>query len=146
MRIKRREADGSRSENRRIKVERTLRRGRVEQSGRRIEIVKLLRFREDKRNVVALVAPSVEVHGREENAVCRVEHDAHIAEMVRDPEARSKIVLVRIHQAVRESVLSADKNMGRTVLKDDVGVGVTDVVQRARIFIAQAHFDRGVVG
>jgi hypothetical protein len=73
-----------------------------------------------------------------------VKHDAQVVEMVRDSEAWSKIVFVGIHQAAGEAVLPSDKNPGSSVLKDEVGVGVSDVVQGARVLIAQAHFDGGI--
>ena len=73
-----------------------------------------------------------------------MKNEAYVGEVVRDPEAWSKIVFVGIHQAAGEAVLPADKNPGNAVLKDDIGVGIGDVVQRTRVFIPQAHFDRGV--
>ena len=44
------------------------------------EVVALLRFREDVRNVMPLVAPRIHIHRREEDAERRVKNQAHAAE------------------------------------------------------------------
>src|SRR5512132_4726621 len=51
-------------------------------AGRRREIVTLLRFRKDVRNIVALVAPGVHVHRREEDAKRRMQHKPMIGDAV----------------------------------------------------------------
>ena len=70
-----------------------------------------------------------------------MENDAHAREVVRNAEARSEIVLVRIEQAVGIAVLPADENLRRAALECEIRVRISDVMQRPRILVAQAHFD-----
>src|ERR1700688_3726995 len=65
---------------------------------RRSEVIRLLRFREDIRDVVALVAPRVEIHGRIENSVGRAKNKSAPGKILRDPEPWRKVVLVGVHQ------------------------------------------------
>jgi len=51
-----------------------------------LKLSKLLRFGKDKGNVVALVAPGIEVDGCKENAVRGVKHDAAFGEMWETPK------------------------------------------------------------
>src|SRR5437879_2688649 len=108
---------------------------------RRIEIVELLGFRKNKGNVVALIAPGIQVHRGKENAVRAVENESQIREIAGNAEARSEVVPVRIEQPVGIAVLSANENLGRAALESKVRVGIGDVVQRPGVFVAQAHFD-----
>src|SRR5215472_2961543 len=139
VRIKRRKADGSRAKNRGVEVERRLGPGGGQQRSRGIEIVELLGLWKNKGNVVALVAPGIQVHRGEENAVGGMKNDARARKVVRNAEARCKVVLVRIEQAVWIAVLSADENLKVAALEGEVGVRVGDVVQRPRVFVAHAH-------
>src|SRR5437660_230403 len=141
MGIEGRKADRGRAENGGIEVEGRLGLGGVQQRSRRIEIVELLGFRKNKGNVVALIAPGIQVHRGKENAVRAVENESQVREIAGNAEARSEVVLVRIEQPVGIAVLSANENLGRAALESKVRVGIGDVVQRPGVFVAQAHFD-----
>ena len=73
MEIEGHKADRGRAENGAIEVERRPGLGGGEQRSRRSEIVELLGFRKNKGNVVALIAPGIQVHGGKENALRRGE-------------------------------------------------------------------------
>src|SRR3984893_15703349 len=107
------EADSGSSEDGGSKIQRGLRlRGR-KQSCWRSEIVELLGLGENIGNVVALVAPGVEVDWREEDAVSAMEDEAEARKILRDAEAGSEVALVRKHQAAGIAVLAANKNLRR---------------------------------
>src|SRR5437660_12686489 len=108
-------------------------------------VVPLLRFRKDIWNVVPLIAPRVNVHRREENSECGVEHQA-AGQRLRKSKSWSEVAGVRISEPARVAVLSADKNRGRTAcatVEYQVCIRIADIHQRVHILVAQAHLDRG---
>ena len=87
MEIEGHKADRGRAENGAIEVERRPGLGGGEQRSRRSEIVELLGFRKNKGNVVALIAPGIQVHGGKENALRAVENDSPIREVAGNAKA-----------------------------------------------------------
>ena len=108
------------------------------------EIVALLRFGEDVRDVVALVAPGVHVNGRVEDAEGPVEHKPQARDVLRDAEARGEVKLVRVHESGGKPLLSADEDEWTPVLEDEVRVGVADVGERTHVLVAQPRLNRRV--
>src|SRR5205085_10990462 len=102
------------------------------------EVVALLRFGEDEGDVVPLVAPSVHVNRRVEDAVGSVEHYTEARDVLRDAEARREVELVRIEETRRVALLPADEDERPSVLENEVRVGVANVCERTHVLVAQA--------
>src|SRR6266852_6117843 len=128
VRVKGRKAHRGRAEDCGIEIERRLSLCGAQQRGGGIEIVKLLGLREDKRHVMLLVAPGIQINGREENSVGAVENYASVSKVMGNAEARSEIVFVRVHESVWISILAADEDLWSAALEREVCVGVRDVV------------------
>src|ERR1051325_2605602 len=79
-------------------------------AGRGNEIVTLLRFRENVRHVVTLVAPRIHVNRSEEDAECSMQNKAVLVNVMRDACTRSKSKLVRIVQTFGKALLPADED------------------------------------
>ena len=91
---------------------------------------------------MTLVAPGVLIHWRKEDAVCGTEHQTGFWQVVGNSKSRGEIVLVRIHQAPRISFFAADENLRLAIDENDIRVRVSQVVKRARVFIAQSETER----
>ena len=90
---------------------------RGDDSGCRSEIVTLLCFRKDVRNVVTLIAPRVHVDRREEDAKRRVQNESVLMKVMRETKTRSESKLVRVIQTLGKSLLPADKYKRHAILK-----------------------------
>src|SRR5256885_1532396 len=110
---------------------------RIEQGGGRREVVGLLRLREHVRNVVPLIAPRVHIDRRKENTVGRMQHNSVLREIPRDANARRKIVLVRKKQTIWVAELPANESGRSAIRKDQIGIRVLRVVERASVLLAQ---------
>src|ERR1700730_7853500 len=133
------EANGSCAQDRRPEVEVT----RNDTSGRR-EIVTLLRFRKDVGNIVALVAPGIHVHRREEDPKRRMEHKSMIGDAVRNARTRREVKLVRSRQSFWKPLLATDENGRRAIDEGKIGVGVTNVTKRTHEFVTHSDLNRRV--
>ena len=107
------------------------------------EIVRLLRFRKHVGNIMTLVAPGVLIHWREKDPIEGMEYKPVTWEILCDAYPGRKIVLIRIHQTLRISVLAANENRGHAILENQIGVRVVLVIKRAGVFVAQAQVQRG---
>src|SRR4029077_5719052 len=139
MRIERGKADCGFSQGGGREIQRALRLRRGKQGCRRSEIVELLGLRENVGDIVALIAPGVEVHRSEKDAVGSMEDEAKARKILRDAETGSEVVLVGIHQSAGIAVLSADENLRRSAGENEIGIGVADVHERAHVFVAHPH-------
>src|SRR5262249_52101742 len=144
MRIESREADRGSAERGRREIKTV--KGRD-------EIVALLRLWKNEWHIMALVAPSVHVHWRVENAVGRVDHDAITGKILGDPDPGGEVIPPRIQQPLGIALLAADKNGRRSVLENQVGVRIFEVAQGAHIFVTKPDHDgrragqlKGVLG
>src|SRR5437879_13775721 len=61
------------------------------------------------------------------------------------PEPGRDVVSVRILQPFGIAILSADEDRWHAILKNEVGIGVTDVHQRIHVIVANAHLQSGGV-
>ena len=91
--IESREAHGGRRQRAVTQHRRTEIESVGKQRGGRREIVRLLRFRKYIGDVVALVAPCVLVHRREEDSVSRVQHEAALGKFFAIPMRGAKLCL-----------------------------------------------------
>src|SRR6266852_9530168 len=91
------EADGGSTEHCGCEIQGSLRLRRRKQRCRRREIIKLLRLRKNVGDVVALVAPGVEIDWRKENAVGAVDDEAEARKILRDAQAGREVALVGEH-------------------------------------------------
>src|SRR5215475_4357887 len=115
---------------------------RVEQRGGRGEVVGLLRFGKYEGDIVALVAPGILVDRSKEDSVSGVDDETPVWQVFGYTDARSEIVRVRIQKAAGIAVLAADEDCRHAIAKDQIGVGIVLVVERAREFVAHAHIER----
>ena len=84
------------------------------------EVVTLLRFRENIRNIVPLVAPCIHVYWRIENAERRVHHQPELRYGLRNTKTRCKVVGIRIFQALGKAILCANKRGRSSVVEGQV--------------------------
>jgi hypothetical protein len=91
---------------------------------------------------VALVAPCVLIHRRKEDSASRAHDESRSWNILRNSYAGREVVLVRIHEPARISLLAADEYLGYAVVEDDIGIGVSQIIERARVFVAQSDVQR----
>src|SRR5258708_23572 len=132
--LKSSKADCGRPQNRWREIEMT-----GNDAGGRSKVVTLLGLRKNIRNIMTLVTPRIHVHGCEENAKGRVKNQAVVRHAVRDACARSEFELVCRIQTFWETLLSADENGRHPIFEDEIGVCVTNIRERAHIFITQTY-------
>src|SRR5262249_27841658 len=113
-------------------------------SWRGSEIIALLCFRKHVRHVVSLVAPRVHIDRREKDSEARVQDESVLVQVVRNTDARSEIEFIGVVQTFRKTLLPADKYKRHAVLKRQIGVWITNVDERAHVFITKTHLDRCV--
>src|SRR2546423_12275576 len=82
VRIEGGEADGGLPKYSWPKIQRRLRLGGREQSRRGREVIELLRFGKNVRDIVALIAPGVEVDRSEEDSIRCVQDDSEMREIL----------------------------------------------------------------
>ena len=109
----------------------------------RREVVTLLGDREQDGHIVQLVAPGVHVHRSVEDAIGGAQHDAALFEVMRNAEARREAQLVRVHQAARHAVLTADERHQLAVLDLQIAPRLLRILQRRLEFVAQAEVEGG---
>src|SRR5690348_3963329 len=109
------EADGSNAEDWRCEIEAGQGRG---------EVVALLRDGKNIRNVVALIAPAVHVHGSEENAVGAVKNDPPRGNVAREAEARSEVSRLKVLEPLGVAVLASNEDLGRAIDEREIRVGI----------------------
>src|SRR5882757_9654195 len=114
---------------------------RVEKRRWRSEVVGLLRFRENERDVVPLVAPRVEIDWGEKDSVGRMKYQAHARKVFGNSQTGRKVVLVGVHQPSRVTQLTADEYGRNSFVENQVCVRVVLVVERAGVLIAQTNVD-----
>src|ERR1051325_5607529 len=105
MRIHPSKADGRLSKYRSAEIEM-----RGENSCRRREVVALLGFREDVRNVVSLIAPRIHVNGSEENSKRRMYNNAEFGYRLRETKARCEVVGIGVFKTLWKAVLPSNEN------------------------------------
>src|ERR1051325_3045918 len=94
------------------------------------EVVALLSFREDIRNIVALIAPGVHVNRSKENSKRRMYNNAELGYRLRETKARCEVVGVCVFKTLWETVLASYKDRGNSIgIERQVGIGVTHVHQ-----------------
>src|ERR1044072_6335001 len=113
-------------------------------TGRGSEVIALLRFRKHIRNVVTLVTPRIHIHWCKEDSKRTVQHDSMLMPVMRDPDARCEIELIRVAQTFWKPLLPADEHRRNSVVEDEIRVRVTNVDQRAHVLVAQSKLERGV--
>ena len=88
---------------------------------------------------MTLIAERIHIDGREEDAIGAADHKVHpAADLVGKAQARSKVVFVRVNQAPGHSELASDKSERRSILEDQIAVGIRDIGQGRGIFVAHA--------
>src|SRR5713226_1203482 len=110
----------------------------VEERSWRREVIGLLCLRENVWNIMPLVAPGVQVYRCEKDSIGRVQHESLTGKIFGDSEARSKVVLVGIHQPSRVTQFTADENGRNAVVENQVRVRVVLVVERAGVLVTEA--------
>ncbi len=85
-----------------------------------------------------LVAPGVQVYGCEKDSIGDVQHESLTGKIFGDSEARGKVVLVGVQQPSRETQFTADEHGRNPVVKNQVRVCVSSVVERAGVLITEA--------
>src|SRR5579884_43214 len=118
MRIKSRETNSgggqwSRAQHRRPEIE-----TRREQRRWRREVVGLLRLWEDVRDVVALIAPRIQVNRRVEDAISAAQDQPLSRQILRDAEARREVELAGIHQSLGIALFPSDENLRSPILEN----------------------------
>lgn len=81
-----------------------------------------------------------------EDSAGDVGHHAEGGHVLCNAEPRDKAREVRVHQASRVSVLSADEDLRRAFAEVEIAVCIVNVDQWAHVFVAKAVVQRGVAG
>src|SRR5882724_2096862 len=118
---------------------------RTHNSGRRSKVVALLRFGKDIGDIVALIAPRIQVHRRIENAERRMQYQPVARNSLRNPKTRREIMSIWILQAFGESVLTTNKRRRSPAVESQIRIRKSDVYQRIHVLVAESHLNRGGV-
>src|SRR6476620_5075898 len=116
---------------------------RGKQGGGWSEIITLLCFRENVRNVVPLVAPGIHINRREKDAESCVNDEPNLGKILGNAQTRSEVARVRIFEAAGKTILSSDKNRGHSILENQIGVRGFNIHQRIHVIVSNPGVDRG---